>query len=187
MVYTSSVSYYGAEDGDARRAVVTFVWIVFADAMLKFFARCASCVDPLHLDAAELARIYSVDAATCGPDAIFSSPVALNLVPRDGALFGLGSGAFVGSAGQLLALGMLALAAIGSVLLMRWQWRAHGDPRIIGALLAGAWIEAFPRLAGDGRGLTQLDVFGLGLNLADFAFVLGAIWILTRAWGEWRA
>lgn len=182
-----AVSYYGAEPGDARRVILTSLWIVLADVVLKFLARCASCVDPLHLDAAEFARVYSVDQATCGANALFSSPITLNHAAREGMFFGLAEGSFVGPVGQLYGLALLAIAAIATVLLLRWQWRANGDPRIVGALLAGAWIEGVPRLINEGVGLSQMDVFGLSLNLGDFAFLFGLVWVISRAIGEWRA
>ncbi len=181
------MSRYGAESGDLRRAALTFIWVVLADALLKFFARCAGCVEPLHLDGREFARIYDAAALGCQSEAVFDSPLVLNFAAREGAIFGLGAPAVVGPIGQLYGLAALALAAIVSVLLLRWQWRAVGDPRIVGVLAAGAWIEALPRFLNGGLGITELELFGVGMHLGDLALALGVLWALSRALGEWRA
>ena len=72
-------------------------------------------------------------------------------------------------------------------MILRWQWRAHGDAMLLAVLGASAWIEAFPRLSGDGRGLTTFEIVGFPFALTDLLIPLALVWIGARVLGEWRA
>lgn len=181
------MSYYGSEAGDMRRFALMTLWVIATDAFLKFLAHCANCVDPIHLDWREAARVYSFESAQCGANEVFGTPFELAIGVREGALFGIGSPAFSGLPGQVLGLALLAISAMVCIFVLRWKWRAHGDPYLLGALLGGAFIEAVPRLLSDGQGLTTFSVMGWGLHLGDVAIAMSAIWLASRAIGEARA
>lgn len=181
------MSYYGTGDGETPRAGILFVWLVLMDGFLKLLARCANCVDPLHLDLSEFARIYAVDAPVCAATELFGTPFALHAVARDGIWLGLLPEVGQGLNGQLYGLGLLAVAVVTAILILRWQWRAHGDAMLVAVLGAAAWMEAFPRLSGDGRGLATFEIAGQGLALSDIFLPLALIWILKRVIGEMRA
>jgi hypothetical protein len=181
------MSYYGTGDGETPRAGFLFVWLVFTDAFLKLLARCANCVDPLHLDLSEFARIYNVAAPVCGATELFGTPFALHATPRAGVWMGLLPEFGSGLNGQLYGLGLLALAVVVAILVLRWQWRAHGDAMLVAVLGASAWMEAFPRLSGDGRGLATFEILGQGIALSDIFLPLALVWIAGRVIGEMRA
>jgi len=181
------MSYYGSEVGDKRRLAAMMIWVIATDAVLKFLAHCANCVDPIHLDWREFARVYSFESAACGSNAVFGLPFELAIGTRDGALFGLGAPAFAGLPGQVFGLALLALAALVCIFVMRWKWRAHGDTYLLGALLGGICIEAVPRLISQGQGLTTFSVMGWGLHLGDLAILIASLWLASRAIGEARA
>lgn len=181
------MSYYGSGDGENLKGGFLFVWLIVTDALLKLLARCANCVDPLFVDLQEFARIYVTDAPSCGATALWGTPFALHAAPREGLWMGLLPEFGKELPGQLYGLGLLALAVLAAILVLRWQWRAHGDAMLLAVLGASAWMEAFPRLSGDGRGITTFELAGHGFGLSDIFLPLALIWLAKRVLGEWRA
>lgn len=181
------MSYYGTGDGETLKAGFLFLWLIATDALLKLLARCANCVDPLYLDLRQFASIYVADAPTCSATPLFGTPFALHAAPRDGLWLGLLPEFGSGLNGQLYGLALLALAVLSAILVLRWQWRAHGDAMILAVLGACAWMEAFPRVSGDGRGLATFAIGDFPLALSDIFLPLALVWLLVRVVGELRA
>ena len=100
---------------------------------------------------------------------------------------GLAAGALDGDAGRFWAYGLLAVAALVTILVWRWRWRSTGDATALGATWGAALILALPRLMGDGAGMAELHLGGMATGLGDFALLWVVIWLSWRAIAEARA
>gem|GEM_PF-1892253 len=161
-------------------------WLVLCDLGLKSIARVGGCSNGDRIGLDLLAHIFAV------PETCTGSPLmgtAIRLVPtvHDGALLGLGAGFFGDLAGQIYGLGALALATMLSILVLQWRRHTSGDVKALAVLWAGASLTAAPRLLGDGRGLAELEGFGLNAGIGDLALLWSLAWLLARGIGELRA
>jgi hypothetical protein len=162
---------------------VLAIWLLLCDAGLKFAARVGGC-GGFSMDL--LTKLYEAPTQCKGSD-MAGAAIRLQPAVNDGALLGLGAGTFAGFTGQLFALGLIALATIATIAVLRWQWRSSGDPKALAAIWAGALILAVPRLIGSGSGLAELDISGLSAGIGDLALLWGLAWIVGRFVGERRA
>ncbi len=179
---SSPAPWYGT---DWLKGLLVGGWLVGCDAWLKITARVAACPQtPSVGPAAD--SVWSVPSG-CG-EADFWGFAQLSPVVRDGGPLGLGSGLLAGGAGQGWAIALLAVAAVVSILILRWQWRTPGDAAALGALWGAVVILAGPRLvSGDGTGTAELHLGGLATGLGDLALVWALLWLLWRFLAESRA
>lgn len=154
-------------------------WLVACDAWVKVTARVADCPTTGSIREA-LGQVWAVPQG-CG-EADFFGFARLSPVVREGGLLGVG-GAAVGNAWAFV---LLAIAAIVSVLVLRWRWRSPGDAAALGALWGAAVIEAGPRLM-SGAPTAELHLGGLVTGLGDVALLWAAVWLGWRAIAETRA
>jgi hypothetical protein len=81
----------------------------------------------------------------------------------------------------------VGFAALVTVLVVRWRWRAAGDPLALGALWAGILIHALPRLLGSSGSFTEFEWLGLSTGLGDMALAWGLLWLIWRFLAELAA
>ncbi|MCA9653596.1 MAG: hypothetical protein H6712_20540 [Myxococcales bacterium] len=158
--------------------------LVACDAWVKVTARVAGCPTTSSLKEA-LGRAWHVPEG-CS-DADFFGFARLSPVLREGGPFGVGGSMLGGSVGGIWAIGLLAVAALVSILVLRWRWRSPGDAAALGALWGAVVIEAGPRLVSGGAGTAELQLGGMATGLGDIALVWAAAWLLWRAIAEARA
>lgn len=172
--------------GSRVRAVLLGAWVIVTDLALQLVARVGGCAHVDRIEAGSLRDLVR-DPGECSGTAMAGD--AIVLVPRrhDGALFGLGSGMFEGFVGQVYALGLLLVATVMSIVIVRWEGRAAGDGLILGLAWGGAVAGALPRLVGDGRGSAELDLFGLHTGIAELALLWALVWLVVRLVAESRA
>lgn len=159
-------------------------WLVGCDAWIKVTARVAACSQTPSVGEAA-SQVWSVPSGCT--EANFWGFARLSPVVRDGGPLGLGAGLLGGPAGQGWAIALLAMAALVSVLVLRWRWRSVGDASALGALWGATFILAGPRLASDGSGLAELHLGGLATGLGDLALVWAVAWLSWRLIAELRA
>lgn len=176
---------YDRTVGSRLRAVLLAVWVIATDLALHIVARVGGCAGVEQIDAKLLRGLFDAPGACAGTP---MAGEAIVLVPRrhDGALFGLGPGVFVGFVGQVYALGLLLLATIMTIVVVRWDSRSAGDGMILGLAWGGALAGALPRLVGDGRGSAELDLFGLHTGIAELALLWSLVWLVVRLVAESR-
>ncbi len=158
--------------------LVVGAWLVGCDTWVKITARVAAC--PSTPSVREAWHQAWVVPAGCG-EADFWSIARLSPVIREGGPLGLPGPAAV------WAYGLLALAAIVSVLVLRWRWRTVGDASALGALWGAALVLAGPGLLGAGPGTAEVHFGGLATGLGDLGLVWAAAWLGWRAIAEHRA
>ncbi len=170
---------------DVLRGVLLAGWIAATDVGLKMMARVGGCDGEAVLDATTLSGIWQLPAACAGSE--MAGP-SIRLLPhlREGGLLGFGSG-LTGFQGQVYGLGLLFVATLTTILVIRWKWRANGDPQALGAIWGGAIALGLPRLAGSGAGLAELEFFGMSAGVGDLALIWGVVWLGLRLVGELRA
>jgi hypothetical protein len=151
-------------------------WLVGCDTWVKVTARVAACaVTPTVREAWDQA--WTVPQG-CG-EADFWGIARLSPIVRDGPLGLPGPG-------MVWAYALLAVAAVVSVLVVRWRWRSTGDALALGALWGAAVILATPVLVG-GTASAELHFGGLATGLGDLALVWALGWLGWRAIAEHRA
>lgn len=160
-------------------AAIAGIWTISCDVLLKGASRAATC------DASSILSALQEPWST--PDGCESvqlaGPFALETQAHGGALFGIARDGLQPVIGQVLGLALLAVAAVASVLVLRWKRRASGDPSALALMWAGALASAAPRLIG-ATALSELDIAGIPTGIAEFAFAFGALWLLIRLVGE---
>ncbi|MCA9712396.1 MAG: hypothetical protein KDK70_41555 [Myxococcales bacterium] len=159
-------------------------WLVACDAWVKITARVAACSETPSVGSA-MERLWSVPGGCTEAD--FGGFARLSPVVRDGGPLGLGAGLLSGGAGLGWAVALLAVAAVVSVLVVRWRWRSLGDASALGALWGAAVILAGPRLGGDGTGLAELHLGPVATGLGDLALLWATAWLVWRLVAEVRA
>jgi hypothetical protein len=176
---------YILDRSDVLKGAALAVWVLGCDAALKAVARLGGCGDQYLIDGKLASGLWTAPESCTGTDMAGAS---IRLIPHahDGALLGLASG-FEGVMGQTYALGLLFAATVLTILVVRWQWQANGDPQALGAVWGGALAIALPRLMGDGTGLAELELFGLSAGVGDLALIWGLLWLTWRFVGELRA
>lgn len=157
--------------------LVVAAWVVGCDTWVKITARVATC--PSTPSVREAAAEAWGTPSGCGEASVWGI-AQLAPVARGGPL-GLPGGA------TAWAIVLLVVAAIVSVLVLRWRWRSPGDASALGALWGGALAFALPPLAGAGVGTAELHLAGLHTGLADLALGWAAAWLGWRAIAELRA
>lgn len=166
-----------------KGALVAIV-VVASDAWVKVMARVAAC--PTTQDVREALRtVYSVPPDCGSTD--FWGFAQLSPLVRDGGLLGIGAGLLDGSAGGIWAIGVLAIAAVVSILVLRWRWRSPGDALALGALWGAAIVESGPRLLSEGTGTAELSIGGASTGLGDLALLWAVLWLGWRVIAESRA
>ena len=152
-------------------------WLVACDAWVKITARVAACPGAPSVREA-LGQIWAAPSG-CG-EADFWGFARLSPVVRGGPWGLPGPGA-------VWAYVLLAVAAIVSVLVLRWRWRSTGDASALGALWGAAIVLALPALLGHGEGAAELHLGGLATGLGDLALAWATLWLCARAIAELRA
>lgn len=152
-------------------------WLVACDAWVKLTARVAACPDAPSVREA-WGQIWAAPSGCSEAD--FWGFARLSPVVRGGPWGLPGSGA-------VWAYVLLAVAAIVSVLVLRWRWRTKGDASALGALWGAAIVLALPALVGHGGGAAELHLGGLATGLGDLALAWAALWLGARAIAELRA
>jgi hypothetical protein len=109
------------------------------------------------------------------------------LIPHayQGALLGK-VGAFSGTLGQLYGLSLLLIPTILTIVVVRWDGRANGDPKALACLWTGGLTLAAPRLIGDGSALAEMTVFGASVGVGTLAMIWGLLWLGLRFIAEFR-
>ena len=152
-------------------------WVVTCDAWVKITARVAACPDaPSVVDA--WGQIWAAPSGCSEAD--FWGFARLSPVVRGGPWGLPGDGA-------VWAHVLLGVAAIVSVLVLRWRWRSTGDAVALGALWGAAIALALPALLGPGGGAAELHLGGLALGLGDLALAWVVVWLVARLVAELRA
>lgn len=151
-------------------------WLVGCDTWVKITARVAACPSTGSVREA-WGQAWTVPQG-CG-EADLWGIARLSPIVRDGGPLGLPGPA----AGW--AYGLLAVAAVLSVLVLRWRWRTRGDALALGALWGAAIVLAVPMLGGTGT--AELHLGGLATGLGDGALVWALGWLGWRAIAELRA
>lgn len=159
-------------------------WLVGCDAWVKITARAGTCPDTSSIGEA-VGLVWNVPPGCTEAD--LWGFAQLSPAVRDGGPLGLGAGLLGASAGQGWAIALLAMAAIVSVLVFRWQWRSVGDASALGALWGGVVILAGPRLVGDGTGMAELHLGEMATGLGDLALLWALVWLGWRLFAELRA
>lgn len=154
-------------------------WLVGCDAWVKITARVAACAETPSVGEA-IDQVWRIPPGCTEAD--FWGFARLSPVVRDGGPLGAG---LLDSTGWAFAL--LAVAAVVSVLVVRWRWRSVGDASALGALWGATLILAGPCLLGDGTGMAELHLGGLALGLGDLALAWALVWLLWRLVAELRA
>lgn len=161
-------------------AIAAGVWTLVCDAALKAFGRAAGCDSTSVVQG--LKQLWST------PDGCQAVPLAgdglvLNVQAHPGALFGVARDSLEPAMGQVLALGLVALAALATILVLRWKHRASSDPSALALIWAGALGFAVPRLVAS-TGLSEIDVAGIPTGVAELALAFGLLWLGVRVIGE---
>lgn len=152
-------------------------WLFACDAWVKLTARVAACPDvPSLRDAVGL---FWTAPSGCG-EADFWGFARLSPVVRGGP-WGLPG------PGLVWAYVLLGVAAVVTVLVLRWRWRSTGDASALGALWGAALVLALPALLGQGGGAAELHLGGLATGLGDLALAWATLWLGARAIAELRA
>lgn len=171
---------------EISRGILLAMWIVICDVALKLVAHTAACTDPPRLTLAVFDGLWT-EPTGCSRFELLGPLVTLLPRVRVGAPFGLLDEQLAGFAGQAWGLGLLALAAIATILIMRWRWRDAGDALALGALWGGALVHGVPRAQGAGNTFTEINLLDFGVGIGDLAFGWGIVWLLWRLVGELRA
>ena len=179
-----------AEGYEVERVDRFVGWLVGAgvlvlDAALKVVALLGGCGERIRLDGGIAGHVVADPG--CGSTELAGPQLALGPFHHRGLVFGLADGSFDGFMGQVVALGYLLLATVVTIVVSRWQYRTGGDSRALGLVWGGAAALAWPRLAGDGSGVAELQAFGLLTGVSSLALVYGLVWLSIRAVAELRA
>lgn len=151
-------------------------WVLACDAWVKITARVAACPDAPSVGDT-WSRVYTAPSG-CG-DVDAWGLAQLSPVVRGGP-WGLPG------PGTVWAYVLLGVAAVVSVLVLRWRWRSPGDASALGALWGAALVLSLPALVG-GEGTAELRLGGLSVGLGDLALAWAAAWLGGRWIAEIRA
>jgi hypothetical protein len=179
---------YELTRGEIVTGLALGAWILLCDGGLRLVARLATCPDAQgSAFGPDTLGVLLNAPEGCAPTDMAGPSIQLLANTHDGALLGLAAGLVPGVMGQLYALALLALATIMTVLVARWQWRSGADPKALACVWAGALSAAGPRMMGDGRGVSEIALFGLSTGIGELALLWGVAWLLGRFIGELRA
>lgn len=161
--------------------VLLSAWLLACDAWIKILARSGACPEIKTLSDA----IGALWSPTDGCSSLsVAGGAALQPQTRAGALpldIGLPDGL-----GPMWGLALFALAAVTTILVLRWQRRAWGDALALATLWSGVAMHGLPRLVGDGASFSEITLGSIGFGLGDIAIGWACIWLLWRTIAELR-
>jgi hypothetical protein len=156
-------------------------WLGVCDGWVKVLARAGSCPSTGTLQQA-LEAVWTV------PEACTSVELAPGLALTPTARAGATPLDLPLPAGMeaVYGLGLLAVATVAGIVVLRWSRRTRGDALALGTLWGGLVTHALPRMMEGGTSFAEFTVAGTHLGLADLAIVWAAVWLLWRALAELR-
>lgn len=163
--------------GFIGRAALLAVWIGLTDLWLKTMARAGGCTDAPGM--AKLLENPWVIPGDCPGRALAGEAVLLAPAVQNSGPFGM--------SGETWGFAVLGLAAVLTVLVARWRWRDPGDILALGVLWGGCLVLALPRVLGEGAGVTELTVLGVGLGIGALTVTWALAWLAWRFVAEARA
>ncbi len=160
-------------------------WLGVCDSWVKVLARAGACPSTTTLQQA-LDAIWTVPAGCSEVQLLpgLGSVASLRPALRAGAtVFDLPLPAGLG---PVYGLGLLAVATVLGIVVLRWRHRTRGDALALGAAWGGLVMHAMPRLAGPGSSFAEFSVAGANVGIADVAITWAALWLLWRVLAELR-
>lgn len=161
--------------------IVLSAWLLACDAWIKVLARSGACPEVGTLSDA-LGVLWSptegCSSLSVAGVAALEPRVRAGILPLD---IGLPDGL-----GPVWGLALFALAAVTTILVLRWQRRSWGDALALSTLWSGVAMHGLPRLVGDGVSFSELTLGSIGLGLGDLTIGWACLWLVWRTIAELR-